>query len=510
MNRDKKIFLYSIVFGAGAAVMAIEMAASRLLAPYFGTSIFVWGSIIGVVLIALSLGYWIGGKYADKHPEIECLMLILVVAGLFATFIPILFYQFIEIIIARLLFGAELIIGSFFVMVILFFIPIFLLGMVSPFAIRISVSSVENSGKTAGNLYAFSTIGSILGTFLSSFWLIPFVGTRETIFISSSVLLLLGALGMKKNKFLFYLFVAIPIVFIFLFSKDIIKPSKGLVYEKETPYQYVQVVKEENSDRYLLLINDGHGVQSIYDPKNIILDNYYDYYSVLPYLHKNNTGDLDVLLIGLGGGTISHQYLNLFEDKYNLKIDGVEFDPGVITAAKEYFDLNNQDINIYTSDGRTFLRASDKKYDLIIVDAYAQQIYIPFHLSTQEYFNEVNEHLNENGILAMNINAIKYESRLLQSILQTVKSVYRNTYAVPLGRDGFNWLVVASDKDLEFDSMQKKNSIGILNDIVKEVAQKVITVQQDQSANILYDNKAPVELLTEKEILDFIYSNKKI
>jgi len=499
-SNPKKTFLYLVVFGAGASVMAIEMAASRLLAPYFGTSIFIWGNIIGIILIALSLGYWIGGKLADKHPQPEYLLYLIMLAGVLTSSIPILFGWYLKLVIVQISFIAFLIIGSSLAMLFLFFIPVFLLGMVSPFAIRILISTVEESGKTAGSLYAFSTIGSIIGTFLAAFWLIPFWGTKETIYLSALILLFLGAWGLKKKP-IFFLLLLLPFLFYFITKDSNIKPVSGLIYEKESPYQYIQVVERDN--QYHLRVNDGLGLQSVYDPNHILVGSYYDYYSILPFF-QNPQGSKEILLIGLGGGTISHQYLALFQDRFSLNIDGVEIDPEIIKTARQYFDLADQEITIHIADGRNFLEQTDKKYDLLIIDAYAQQIYIPFHLTTKEFFQKTKTNLEKDGILAMNVNAVDLNSDILTRILQTLRSVYPHTYVAPLG-EGYNWLVLASFESLDPQEMKEKVDLDLLRDVAEEVAVNFQEIKPDNSIPLLTDNKAPIELLTEKEIFRFLF-----
>lgn len=498
-EKYSRFFLYLVVFGSGISVLAIELAASRLLAPYFGISIFVWGNIIGMILIALSLGYWIGGKLADKHPTIEFLMYIMAAAGVLTSLIPVLFQLYIKIMNVNLSFIVFLIVGSLLAVAFLFFIPVFLLGMVSPFAIRIMLSDIKSSGAVAGSLYAFSTVGSIVGTFLSAFILIPFWGTKETIYLASIVLLLLAGFGLRKKP-VFFLLMLVPIGFYFITIQQNIKEVAGLVYEQESPYQFFQVFKRD--ERYELRVNDGLGLQSIYDPNSVLVNNYYDYYSVLPYFNYPNRKK-DILLIDLGGGTISREYLAFFGDRAPLNIDGIEIDPGVIKAGQQFFDLAKQNINIHVSDGRSYLQQTDKNYDIMIVDAYSQQLYIPFHLTTQEFFLETKNHLQENGILAMNVNAVSRDSILLNRIIQTLHSVYSHTYLSPLG-EGYNWLVLASASSLDLARMKASIDQQPLIPIANEVISGFEEIESDSRFQILTDNKAPIELLTEKEILDYL------
>jgi len=427
-------------------------------------------------------------------------MYLLMGAGILTSLIPLFFQFYTKLAAVNFSFLTFLLAGSFLAMVLLFFLPVFLLGMISPFAIRIAISDVQSSGKTAGSLYAFSTLGSIVGTFLSAFILIPFWGTKETIYLSALILLVFSAWGLKKKP-AFFLLMLIPIALYFVTKGDNIKPVAGLIYEKESPYQYIQIT--ESGDRYELRVNDGLGLQSIYDPNNILVDSYYDSYAVLPYfVHPNRAKD--VLLIGVGGGTISRQYLALFQNRIPLDIDAVEIDPEIINAAKQYFDLAQQPISIHVSDGRTFLEQTDRRYDILIVDAYSQQIYIPFYLTTREFFSKTKDHLKEKGILAINVNAASRNSNLLNRILQTLKSVYAHTYLSPLG-EGYNWLVLASESDLDLESMKQSVDNPILQPVANDVISGFEEIEINSHYPVLTDNRAPIELLTEKEIMDYLF-----
>jgi spermidine synthase len=499
MNK-KKIFLYLVVFGTGVSILAIELAASRLLAPYFGTSIFVWGNIIGVILIALSLGYWMGGKLADQHPSQQYLMYLLAVAGVLTSLIPLIFPWYIRGLEISGSFIIFLLIGSLLAMLLLFFLPIFILGMVSPWAMRIMILDVASSGRTAGSLYAFSTLGSIVGTFLSAFVLIPFWGTRETIYLAAIILLLLAALGLKKKP-IFFLLVLIQVLFFFITRDQQIKAVRGVIFERESPYQFIQIV--ENNNRYELKVNDGLGTQSIYDPDSILVNNYYDYYTILPFFQSPSEAK-DALIIGLGGGTISRQYLHLFQDHFQVNIDGVELDPEIIKAAQDHFDLADQKINIYVDDGRNFLKKTDNIYDIIIVDAYSQQIYIPFYMTTIEFFQLTKNHLPPEGILAINVNAASADSKMLVGMERTLNAVFPHVYASPVGQ-GFNWLVLASSAGLDFKQMKKNVDLDILEPVATEVILNMEEVNVPDSINFFTDNQAPIEFLTEQEIYNYIF-----
>lgn len=500
-KRKEKVFIYLVVFTSGAVILAIELAASRLLAPFFGSSIFVWANIIGIVLISLSLGYYAGGKIADQYPQRNVLLKIILIAGIITSFIPVIFKS-LSIFIIRGLGGLEfsLILGSFLVIIFLFALPVFLLGMVSPFSIRLLTQELDKTGRVAGSLYAFSTLGSIIGTFGSAFLTIPFWGTKETIFFSSFLLILISVIGLFKKKPLYLLWLLLPIILYLFTHGGVIRAREGLVYEKDSPYQFVQIYQDDS--RFNLVINNGLGVQSIYDPQNILVESYYDFFSLLPFLQSSSL-DKKVLIIGLAGGTISRQYEYFFDSLFNLEMDGVEIDKTITQAAHEFFDLGSQKINVYNTDGRIFLAQTSKIYDIMVVDVYTQQVYIPFHLTTQEFYQEVSKHLSREGILGINVNAVSQESELLVRITQTIKSVFPYTYVVNV-LESYNYIVLGSKEPLDLNHLSEKVNYRELKPLAREVENNYYQVFEVDSSKILKDNKAPVEILTEAMFLKFM------
>ncbi|MBU1148461.1 fused MFS/spermidine synthase, partial [Patescibacteria group bacterium] len=428
--------MYLFVMVVGMAIMAVEMSASRILAPYFGASIFVWGNVIGVVMIALAFGYYFGGKLADRRPEPKILSYLVVAAGGLISIIPLLSKPVAQFLIPDSFssYHLFLILGSMFFMLLLFAFPLFVLGMATPFVIRLLSQKVSASGQVAGTVYAFSTFGSILGTWLSAFIIIPLLGSRETILISAFLLIGLGVIYQSKKVWL-WLFILLPIFVFWLSSGRQLSTKTGLVYEKESAYQLVQVVKE--GSQYQLKHDQGFGMQSLYDSEQVFVDAYYDYYALLPGLV--GLEDQQVLMIGAGGGTIPNIYLKALGDYYNFSIDSVEIDQEVVKAAELYLDYPSDQINTVFMDGRNFLRMTEEEYDIMIIDAYANRIYIPFYLTTQEFWQEAQTKLKRNGVLAINVNAVSVDTKIIQSISQTIKSVFNYTYLSPVVYSN-NWL----------------------------------------------------------------------
>lgn len=476
--------------------MAVELCASRLIAPYFGASSIVWTNIIGIIMIALALGYLWGGKLADRHPDLKFLLRLILGACLFLFLISFLAFGF-EAKLLQLLAGFHsafnfIFFGSLLATTVLFFIPVFLLGMTSPFLIKL-LSKDTAVGDSAGTIFGISTIGSILGTFLPILVFIPLIGTTQTIILFTGLLLLMVFFGLLSNKYWLILFV---IIFpgLFLFS-PVIKASPAYgnkIYETESSYQYIQVADQGNY-RYLIY-NDGLGVQSVSNKSGILTGSYLDFYSLLPYLIQNP--DKKILIIGLAGGTIADQLKYFFPQA---QIDGVEIDPKVITLSREYFNLNPK-VNVINQDGRIFLEQTNQKYDLIIVDAYANELYIPFYLTTKEFFGLVSDHLAPGGILAMNVNAPSKNSPLLRAITNTLNVTFDKTYLLEDAEGGdSNYLVLSSEDKLDFGELGKvKNE---LENLAQNSLNSFYEVFFDKNFMTLTDDKAPVEKLTDLTIL---------
>ncbi|MFA6475202.1 MAG: fused MFS/spermidine synthase [Patescibacteria group bacterium] len=466
-----KQFGYNIyVFVCGAAVMMLEFAASRLLAPFFGSSIFVWGNIIGVVLMALSLGYYVGGKLADRYPNIKTVSLLVLLASIASSLIPVMT----NLLVRPLTFGlAFSIIGSFVVIVILFALPIFLLGMVSPFMIRLATSNINTAGATAGSLYAWSTMGSILGTFGSAFLVVPLLGSRETIYLSALSLALIGVISLRQIKYIPV--ILLPIVLYLIFYAIPVRAETNIIEQGETYYQYY-VVSEE-PDRYLLQYNEGLGTQSYYMKEGINTDSYYDYLAQVPELleQPNNT-----LVLGLAGGTLTRELTTLYPA---LHLTGVEIDPAIVGVAKKYFHLDDQPINIVIADGRQFIKFTDQQYDIIYMDVFTNEYYIPWHMTTVEFFEELAARQPTNGLVAMNIGSTSEHTLLFETMLTTMQQVYPYVYIKPVP-NSLNYVVVASRQDFSHAGFT--------------------SFSPSQARQVLTDNRAPVELYTETMVLKYI------
>ncbi len=487
------LYIYVLAFFSGMCIMAIELCASRLMAPFFGTSTFVWTNIIGIIMIALSAGYMIGGRLADRKPRLEILLMLLLAACAFLIVLPFVASPLVRG-LASLMenFNSSfsfIFFGSLSAIAILFSPPIVIMGMTSPFLIRIIAES-DQVGNSAGRIFGISTIGSVIGTFLPVLIFIPTLGTGKTIMLFAAVLLVVTALGFTRRKIALLSVIAfVP----FLFSVPSMRETAGKIYSTESAYQYIEVL-DRGSYRYLAY-NDAVGFQTVANKNSVLtgLNYYYDYYSLLPFLLKDHPKR--ALIIGLGGGIIANQ-LHYFRPE--IELDGVEIDPKVIAIARTYFSLTGA-ANVFNQDGRIFASRGKSKYDIVIIDAYTQQVYIPFHLTTREFFNEVKRGLANDGVVAMNVSSAREDSPLIQSISNTLRLVFGHVYRLRIP-GSFDNLVLASDRSVDFAALTAAEGTELRN-IAKFSQLNFRESAYDDRYEPLTDDRAPIEHMVDWEIL---------
>jgi spermidine synthase len=482
-----------VVFTAGAGTLATEIAASRLLAPYFGSSTVVWANIIGLILVYLSLGYWLGGKVADRRPEPRLLGWIVLGAALFIAVLPFISRPVLDVAVRGLdAVSVGAVVGSFFAALALFAVPVTLLGAVSPFAIRLALDEVGEAGTVAGRLYALSTVGSIVGTFASALVLIPLVGTQRTMLISSALLVLSAALVLGLR----WQLLTIGVAALLFIPAGTIKASSGLIYETESAYQYIQVLQKPNGSRVLKL-NEGVAVHSVWYPHSVLTGGEWDMFLVVPPLLGRPAEDM--LIIGNAGGTTARAYGKLYP---GVQIDGVEIDPKVTEVGRRYFGLeDNPNLHVVTADGRPYLAGTDERYDLILVDAYRQP-YIPFYLATREFFRLVRDHLTRGGVLAINVAAVPGDDQLGDALGTTMLAEFPAVWRWHPLR--FNELLLAVNGPTTESTLRRR--VGE----VPIAARSLIPIFRSGIESVsahgepLTDDRAPVEWLTDSMIVDFI------
>ena len=498
-----RTYLYLTEFFAGMAVMAVELGASRLLAPYFSSSQIVWTIIIATIMIAMALGNVYGGRSADRDPNPDRLYRRLLIAAVWIAAIPVLGKYIIVAISGALALTVShnlLVIAAFLACMVIFVFPCFLLGTVTPSLVKYAVESLDVGGRTVGNLNAFNTVGSILGTFLPTFVTIPTVGTAITFLIFSGVLLLLALIYFISRGRRAAGCVAALMLFaacaVFGHSDSFAFWEKDLVYEGESVYNYLQV--REDDEKVVLMTNVLAGTQSVLVKDGGLTGMYYDYAMAAPVMARANGAGDKVLILGMGSGTFCRQC-----DAWlpGLTVTGVEIDEKITDLAHRYFELP-EDVEVYTYDGRAFLAAVDEKYDVIMVDAY-QDITIPFQMSSVEFFTLVRDHLNPGGVMVVNMNMLDTADGGINDWLQdTIAAVFpwvatvdvplntnRELFAAATPVDGEAYRAALEDMSGRLEPVHQAELAGFLRRIPGQ-----LTVYTG-GGRLLTDDRAPVELL---------------
>ncbi len=498
-------YLGFVVFVGGLVSLGIELAASRLLAPFFGTSQLVWMNLIGLILLYLSAGYWLGGRWADRSPHVRTLLLILTGAAVSVASIPLLATPILTN-VQTWLRGANSawLIGSFLGVLILFALPMTLLGCVSPFAVRLATSDVRESGRVAGRLFALSTIGSFLGTFLPVLVLIPTLGTRATFFTFSAALFAVTLPGfwLVHRRLLVVVPLAglLAVAWLWWTMQTVpIKPHANLLYETESTYQYIRVLEDVDGLRSLEL-NEGIGTHSIYHPQRLFTQRLWDYFVALPAFAMNPK-PLDEPrtwgLIGLAGGTAARLITATYGPD---PITGVELDPKVVDVARTYFALNMPNLDVVVLDGRAWLAQTPKAFDILIVDAYRQP-YIPFELTTVEFFTLARAHLSSDGVLAVNV-AHGEDERLVDALVATMQTVFPTVYRMSVPRT-YNTFLIATMQPTTPDQVAANS--GMFARVLPEHLirwMQTARLAPHTDAMVLTDDHAPVEYMVDWLILE--------
>ena len=499
-----KTYLYLTEFFAGMSVMAVELAASRLMAPYFSSSQIVYTIIIGTVMIAMALGNVYGGKTADKNPDPGILYRRMLIAGAWIAAIPFLGRYVLLGITGILVLTVNtnfLIIAAFASCMIVFVFPLFLLGTVTPSLVRYIMENTEESGEIVGRLGAFNTVGSIIGTFLPTFVTIPSVGTAATFVIFSGILIVLAALYFISIKKAPRTLVICIIIFLlcaifgstvsFAFWED------DLSYEGESVYNYLQV--KEDDEKIILSTNVLFGVQSVKMKTDGLTGMYYDYALAAPAMAeeaKRLSGDgspLEILILGNGTGTFATQCSRYFD---RCSIDAVEIDAKISDLAYSYFDMAD-DVNLYEYDGRAFMQVIDKKYDVILVDAY-QDITIPFQMSSVEFFTLVRNHLTDRGIMVVNMNMHSDgEGSINECLTDTILNVFPYAYSSDVLYSSNRELYAGNTdpKELLSSALDSGNVSIELKYQLRKVYSLLDRCEVSALNYVLTDDKAPVEVL---------------
>jgi len=521
--QQRRWMLHIAVFASGMTTLAVELSASRLLGDVFGTSNLVWANIIGLILIYLTAGYFIGGRWADRSPN-EATLYRLIVWGAFTSgLVPLIARPVLTAAAGAVVgFEAAVAIGSFLAVLILFAVPVTLLGCVSPFALRIALLNVTEAGKVAGRLYAISTLGSIIGTFVPVLYLIPAVGTAETFLVFSFVLMAIGLIGLGRIERRAALrLLPLPILLIALAALVLNGPLRpppvntSLLYDHDSAYNYIQVVEypdRDNSVTRLLLLNEGQGIHSEWNSKQTYFSRTWDFFLAAPFFNAPPYRPADVkslCIIGLAAGTIAHQYTEAFGA---IPIDGIEIDPAIVEVGRRYFGMTEPNLNVIVEDGRYALHRSTAHYDVVAIDAYRVP-YVPWNLTTVEFFADVRDHLTANGVVAINVGRTINTStgvqdrRLVEAMTRTMQAIFPSVYTIDVP-GAFNTILVGTRQSTHAGNLNANLTAllpttapilqAVLHDSVGALKPTVA------SGDVFTDDRAPVEPIVDSMVINFM------
>lgn len=491
--------LIATAFCSGMTIMAIEMTASRLMAPYFGNSVFIWTNLIGIIMLALSVGYWYGGKWADRNPTTDFLYTLILVCSLFLFTLPLIGPWIMDLGSSRVSSGEwSIVIYSFMTSLILFGMPFVFLGMISPTIIRLLTHKVKESGEIAGQVFAASTVGSIVGTFLPTLLLVPTIGTKRTMFLFAFVLLLVALAGLKK-KWVGWL-TTILLVVAALTPSEMVQ-GDDIVYQTESYYTHLRVRLDDG--KYLLEQDEGLGVHSEYDPAEPYTGEVWDFILLQPFFQQEKR-EQTVSIVGVAGGTSFRILDAVLGNRFNFQFTGAEIDPKTEEIAREYFGLGDyENLDMYNMDGRLYVRGlEDDSVDVMMVDAY-QHLYMPPHMTSVEFFELTKDKIKPGGSMMVNLNAT-LDSTVYNRILRTIGEVYPHIWVLPMDDEALNKLIFASETFIDMDY-----SIAGLADfnptIADEIQENIFYISELPDVRLSTDDSPLMEVLIDQMVAEFLF-----
>ncbi len=490
-----RFLLEVVVFCVGMASLGAEIAAARLLAPWFGASTIVWANTIATVLVALSIGYAIGGRLADRNPTLTGLSRWVLLASVLLALVPFVSGPFLRLSVdAFEQLSGGLFVGSLVGVGVLIAVPVLLLGMVSPYAVRLKVDHVEDAGRVAGRLYAIGTIGSLTGTFLASLLLIPLVGSRRTflIFALALAVVVLPALGKRWLAGAAVAALIIGLIAIPVGSTKTVTSGGKVIWERETEYQYARVIEDSDGDRVLEL-NEGQAVHSVYRKDQYLMGGYWNSMMVLSL--AGSAMPARVVNLGSAAGTVARGLNHYFPD---IEIDAVEIDPDVTEVGRELFDFRGKNITTHNADARPWLQAQSKTFDSILVDAYRQP-YIPFYLTTREFFDVARARLAPGGTVSVNVGHVPGSDALEKVLTATMRASFGDGRVWRDPVDDTNTILLATNGD--FDPAQRLREVDVPPEVRTAVDDAADRLEPGLRGGTVYtDDRAPVEWLIDASL----------
>lgn len=482
-----------VAFVVGAASLGAEIAAARLLAPWFGASTIVWANTIATVLVALSIGYWLGGRLADRNPTLGGLCRLVLAGGALLAVVPFVAGPFLRVSVDALdKVEAGAFAGSLIAVLVLIAAPVIVLGCVAPYAVRLSVAAVDEAGRVAGRLYAISTMGSLAGTFLSALLLIPLVGTRRTFLAYALALALVALLGLRRPAAVLAPVGAAALMLIPVSTVKATGDGK-VIWEHDTEYQYARVVQSDDGERRLEL-NEGQAVHSVYRPGRWLTGNYWDEPLVLPFAVSDRP-PRSIAILGGAAGTVSRAYGHFFP---GTRVDHVELDGELTGVGRRLFDLRGPRLHTHTADARPWLRRTKERFDVIYVDAYRQP-YIPFYLATREFFELVEDRLSPGGAVLVNVGHPEESAELEKVMSATMGAVFRHVARDPA--QDVNTQLVASDVPVDAGRLRRaaRSLPAPLRPVAEQTAGRLAPALRGGA--VWTDDRAPVEWLIDASIV---------
>ncbi len=509
------------LFVCGTCIIVAEVAAFRLLAPYFGSTQFITTNVLGVVLAALAAGYWLGGRLADRRPDASTLYFVTALGGAGLAALPWVATPVLRA--AGPALGhqnASLFLGTLAAMVVLFALPILLVGMVSPFTIRLLSQGDRVAGSRSGAVFALSTLGSILGAYLPALLLIPMLGTRGTIHVAGAAVLVSSGVGLLRARRLAGAGALVAAVAgaASIAAPVPLKGGPGVLAEKETEYHLVRVLRDARQGRTYLELNEGLSFHSVWYDDGRAAPGVWGFLQLLPDAIVRARGatpaasdagtkpPMRVCIVGLAAGTVATQLTRAYGDRFDLRIDGVEIDPEIVELGRRYFALDERCLRVFLEDGRTFLQRTTEKYDLILGDAYRQP-YIPAHLVTQEFFELARARLAPGGVCAVNVGALGADAPVLLGIQNALAAAFPGAalerFAVENADVPFvNWVCMASPTPLrdawaaiDAPALQAHRDLALAS---------WSRFALDPTAPTFTDDRAPVEWYTDLSLMRFV------
>jgi spermidine synthase len=496
MRRLPEPPLALVVFTVGFSILGAEIAAARLLAPYFGASTIVWANTIGIVLVALSVGYWYGGKLADRNPTRGGLYRIVLLSGLMLAAVPFVADPFLDFAVQALdSISAGAFVGSLLGVTALIALPILISGAVAPYALRLAVADVSEAGTVSGRLYAISTVGSLVGTFSSALLFIPLLGTQRTFVLYGLVLVTIAALGLARSRYVLApaalaLLLALPVGTI----KGTTDAGARVIHEADTEYQYARVVEAFDGTRTLEL-NEGQAVHSLRRPGSYLTGNIWDEYMIVPFSAQARP-PRKIAILGNAAGTTARAYGHYFPET---EIDGVEIDGELTEIGREYFDMRAPKLTTHTADARPFLRRTEERYDAIFVDAYRQP-YIPFYLATREFFELARDRLAPGGVVVVNAGHPENSDKLEQVLGATMAAVFPTVVRDP--SEPVNTLLLGTQG--EASAQRLRAAAPTLPEDLRPLALEAAARIEPRlpGGRVYTDDIAPVEWLIDSSIVE--------